>query len=408
MKIKSILVAVLLMAGVVVAPANAAEKPVVQSFKFTPNEIDLTAVNTNVEFELVVSHSDGIENQTSTVSLENSIGYKMIVIMNRTDSPIDVSRKIVTFRGTLAVPRDVQPGAYVATASEVRSGNKSTQQYGTGAITIANFRDLVGGENALLVKRNASLGLDYLTFVGPSYNTTTSISYIDIAKYSANNSPILRVGEMYNPSDYFEVQVKNVKLEVTTATPSICSTDGTLLKFLAEGRCAFTVFTRANSNYLLKSSDQAVTVGSARAKATLTIEKLANLDFSQFPKQISVPWVYGPTQNWILPQSITPGVCGTATFYVNIYSGGICSLTYQVAANSSFLASDLYTQSFEILKDGKSVVVPTPTPTPTPVATPTPTAKPVVKKTITCVKGKKTIKKTAVSPKCPAGYKLKK
>ena len=91
-----------------------------------------------------------------------------------------------------------------------------------------------------------------------------------------------------------------------------------------------------------------------------------------------------------------------------IYSGGICSLTYQVAANSSFLASDLYTQSFEILKDGKSVVVPTPTPTPTPVATPTPTAKPVVKKTITCVKGKKTIKKTAVSPKCPAGYKLKK
>jgi hypothetical protein len=66
----------------------------------------------------------------------------------------------------------------------------------------------------------------------------------------------------------------------------------------------------------------------------------------------------------------------------------------------------LYTQSFEILKDGKSVVVPTPVVTPTPVATPT--AKPVVKKTITCVKGKKTVKKTAVSPKCPAGYKLKK
>jgi hypothetical protein len=66
----------------------------------------------------------------------------------------------------------------------------------------------------------------------------------------------------------------------------------------------------------------------------------------------------------------------------------------------------LYTQSFDILKDGQPVVAPTPVVTPTPVATPT--AKPVVKKTITCVKGTKTIKKTAVSPKCPKGYKLKK
>jgi hypothetical protein len=47
---------------------------------------------------------------------------------------------------------------------------------------------------------------------------------------------------------------------------------------------------------------------------------------------------------------------------------------------------------------------------PTPVATPTPTptANPVVKKTITCIKGTKTIKRTAVSPKCPKGYKVKK
>jgi hypothetical protein len=31
----------------------------------------------------------------------------------------------------------------------------------------------------------------------------------------------------------------------------------------------------------------------------------------------------------------------------------------------------------------------------------------VVKKTITCIKGTKTIKRTAVSPKCPKGYKVK-
>jgi hypothetical protein len=73
-----------------------------------------------------------------------------------------------------------------------------------------------------------------------------------------------------------------------------------------------------------------------------------------------------------------------------------------------FLPSDVYLKSFEVIKEGQPVVVPTPVATPTPTATPTATPKPVVKKTISCVKGTKTIKKTAISPKCPAGYKVKK
>jgi hypothetical protein len=47
-------------------------------------------------------------------------------------------------------------------------------------------------------------------------------------------------------------------------------------------------------------------------------------------------------------------------------------------------------------------------PAPIVTATPTPSAKPVVKKTtITCVKGKITKKVTALTPKCPSGYKKK-
>ena len=71
-------------------------------------------------------------------------------------------------------------------------------------------------------------------------------------------------------------------------------------------------------------------------------------------------------------------------------------------ATESRLASDVFVQSFKVTKEGEVEV------TPTPVVTPTPTAKPVVKRTISCVKGTKTVKKTAVSPKCPKGYKLKK
>ena len=53
----------------------------------------------------------------------------------------------------------------------------------------------------------------------------------------------------------------------------------------------------------------------------------------------------------------------------------------------------------------EKVVAPTPTPTPSESSVVTPVAKKKV--TISCVKGKTTKKVTAVSPKCPAGYKKK-
>ena len=60
-------------------------------------------------------------------------------------------------------------------------------------------------------------------------------------------------------------------------------------------------------------------------------------------------------------------------------------------------------------KDFNQVEVNQPTPAktipPKVIPTPTPQAK---KTTITCIKGKLTKKVTAVKPKCPAGYKLKK
>jgi hypothetical protein len=80
-----------------------------------------------------------------------------------------------------------------------------------------------------------------------------------------------------------------------------------------------------------------------------------------------------------------------------------------------FLSAANFEFSAPIIKAKLSqevVVEPTPTPTPTPTATatPTPTKKPVVAKktTITCVKGKTSKKVTAIKPKCPTGFKVKK
>jgi hypothetical protein len=195
-------------------------------------------------------------------------------------------------------------------------------------------------------------------------------------------------------------------LSVKSYTSDVCSVDGKVLLLKKEGSCSFSVFTSKTKDYKEFISNQSATITEARVKPVLVIDKIPNQDVKSIGESITIPGVYGPSQTYVLPVTQTPSVCFASFLFVKIVSGGTCKLTYQSPESASLMASDLYTVSFEILKDGQPVVAPTPVVTPTPVATPT--AKPIVKKTITCVKGKKTVKKTAVSPKCPKGYKLKK
>jgi hypothetical protein len=173
-----------------------------------------------------------------------------------------------------------------------------------------------------------------------------------------------------------------------------------------------------------------------------------------------------------MPKATTPTVCIASGFYVQIVGGGTCTITYQMEASSSYLASDLYKVSFEVtrdpqtitftpvttadiatksltltatasgggavtysttspdncsisgsilnlLKSGNCVVTATQSGTSalapvTASATITLTGtvvtpKPVVtKKTIVCFKGKTTKKVSGTNPKCPKGYKVKK
>ena len=174
------------------------------------------------------------------------------------------------------------------------------------------------------------------------------------------------------------------------------------MSFVKEGNCAFTVSTAKTNEYPAKTSSQYATITAARVKIQLVVEKVADQTDVGLPKTIELNRVYGASSGWILPKSETPTICIAAGFFVKLLAPGNCKLSYVSPETETYRASDVYIQSFEILKDGKPYVAPTP------AATPTPTAKPVVKKTITCVKGNKTVKRTGTSPKCPAGYKLKK
>jgi hypothetical protein len=400
MKIKSLFVAVLLMAGVVVAPAQAAEKPTVESFTVTPQDIDLSGSSTTVTFELVVSHPFGIDETSTVVTLKNSRNDTLSAYLTRTDANVGTQK--VTFKGSIPIPRNINTGVYTFSASGVKNNSLAGYQYDTGIIEGGKIRTLVGAESGLLVRSGGELNLDYETFVGPSYDTTLSVSYNNPAKFNFSNAPIWKVGETYDPTKYYESRVSSLALSLFSSTPSVCSTDGKFLNLIKEGNCSFIVSTAKTKDYVAKSSNQLVVITAARIKPTLSINKISNQDVKDLGKSIDIGWVYSATDGWLTPLSPTPTVCFASGFFVKLISGGTCKLTYQTSANPSYLASDLYTVSFEILKDGQPVVVPTP------VATPTPIPKPVVKKTISCVKGTKTIKKTAISPKCPAGYKLKK
>ena len=472
MKIKSVLIAIFLMVGLAPGVAQANARPIVESFIFTPNDVELISANTNISFELVVSHPSGIKNTQTSATLTGPNGSTLAVNLIRSDSPVNLSITKVVFRGTLTVPQTMPAGSYTINVAEVSNNPSAGYEYGTGVITPSKLRDLTGAENVLLIRNSGDLNLVYDTFVGPTHNTLLSISYNNPSKYNNNNPPIWKVGEVYEPSKYFELRVPTLPLVVTSSTPTVCSTDGKELKLVETGNCTFKVSTAKTKDYALKEITQVVTITAARSKPELVMSIIANQTSKNLPKMIEIFRVYSPTGVYILPQATTPAVCIASGFYVQIVGGGTCTLTYQSEANTSYLASDLYKVSFEVTRDpqtitfapattvdiatksltltatassggaitfastpnenctisgstlnllkaGNCVVTATQAGTSTlaPVSASATitltgtvvTPKPVVtKKTIVCVKGKTTKKVSGTNPKCPKGYKVKK
>ena len=468
MRIKSIAVAVALVLPTFYVPAaQAAEKPVIESFTFTPNEIDVLSANNKVDIELIVSHPSGIENSKTIATLTSSRNDNLSTNLTRIDSPINLSLTKVTYRGSLVVPRDIATGVYTFTVEALKNNSSAGYQYSTDTLVSKKIRNVVGIESGLLVRSGGDLNLTYDTFVGPTYDSTLGVTYNDPITYTSSNLPIWKVGETFTPSKYYELRVPSLSLGITSATPLVCSSDGKELKFLKVGSCNFTVSTPKTNDYKAKVSNQTVTITSARIKPELTLDKIANQTAKDLPKSVSIFQVYSASEGFVFPQSATPTVCFGSGFFVRIVSGGTCTLTYQTKETATYLASDLYKVSFEVTRDPQSITFALPatvnasvktfpltstttsggavtyesstagncsvsgstltllksgncsvTATQAGTSTLAPTSATATtmivgvaqttKKTITCTKGKSTKKVTGTNPKCPTGYKLKK
>ena len=468
MKIKSTIIALaLVMTGLVTTPAIATENPTVESFTFTPTEIDLLGASTKLDFELIVSHPFGIENLSTYVTIKDSRGSTWGANIIRNESPVNPVLKKVTFKGSLTLPRTLTTGVYSVSAAEVKNNSTAGYTYGTGAIVSKKIRDLIDAENSLLVRSGSDLNYEYSTFQGPSYDSSLSITYKNPIKYNSNNPPIWKVGEIFNPVDYYEQKVSSLALQIKTTTPTVCSTDGKTVKLIAEGSCDFTVFTAKTSDFALYESKRIVQITSARIKSVLSISKIDNQTSKDLPKSLSLAEVYSAAEGYVLPKTTTPAICVPVGFTVRLISGGVCTLTYETAATSTYLASDVYQQTFEILRDPQTISFTLPstvnvsskslaltstassgsvvaysttstgvcsitgstlnlltggnctvtaTQAGTSILAPASATATVIltsavvtnKKSITCVKGKSTKKVSGTNPKCPKGYKLKK
>lgn len=347
--IKAILVVVLIFSFIQPAFAKVSTKPTVVSFTMTPDTVDTASTNTLVSFKLIVSNPTGIASTQTQVTLTDKLSNTATAQLVRTDSPVQNSLATVTFQGTLTLPYNLPNGVYWATAKPVDSLNADgTIGYSTDTINATTTSKIAGAENALLVRKGGELNFAYPTFRGPADDKTIGSSFVN-SKFASVTDPIWKVGESFNPNDYYELITPSLSLKVKSLSPATCTSDGTILHLTAEGGCSYVVYTEKTSDYQLYQDSRTATITTARIKPSYAVGTIATQSSTVLPLVIAGPYVFG-INGFIIPVSSTPSVCYPTSTYVTIISGGTCTLNYSTAGTSTYLPSDVYPLTFEITR----------------------------------------------------------
>ena len=348
------LAGIALVGAVQPANADAPTVPTLVSFTMSPNSVDIATPNTTVTFDLVVSNPSGISSNQVLVTLSDGGSNTVFVPIVRTDSPVNSALQTVEFKGTYNVSSNLPTGVYKATAAAV-TGLTATgsQGYSTQTLSATTTSTVVGATNALLVRNGGYLNFAYSTFTGPAFNLTLANHFVN-PKFNSAPAPIWKVGESFNPSDYYELTVPTLAMKVKTVTPAICTSNGTTISLIATGTCEFIVYTEKTLDYQYKQDDEVVSVTAARTKPTFSLGTIATQSSTTLPLSIQGPFVYGPL-GLVIPVTATPTVCYPVGTYVSIISGGTCTLNYSTPASANFLASDITPLTFQITRTAQTV-----------------------------------------------------
>jgi len=471
MKLKVLLIGMILSSSLInLSNASAGDQPTTEVFTASQVDVDLNNPDLKINFEIIFTHPDGLGDTSTTLILTNGGTNTISTPLIRTDNPINFSNTRVVYRGSITIPRTFTPGVYKYSVDGVTSNLSNGLRYPSGTISGPLLRSLKGAEFGILVRNKGFLDLNYSTINGPTYESQSGKSYTNMDKYLSVSEPIWKVGETINPNDYFESTIPGNKLQVATTTPSICSVDSNLMKLISVGDCSFTISTPRTNEYLPKIIYQSKSITAPRKPQTLTIESIAAQSAKNLPITLLLSQVYASgvsAVEYVIPKSITPEICETGGYILKIVSGGACLITYRAPGNTSYLPSETYTQTILIDKQAQTIafqpiqsidvksktldlivtssskgsilystsstgicsisgstlnLIKTGNCSVTATAAETNIFSPVSatvnilltgstaadKKTINCIKGKTTKKVTAINPRCPAGYKIKK
>jgi hypothetical protein len=334
--------------------ADAPTVPTLVSFTMSPNSVDIATVNTTIKFDLIVNNPTGIASNQVLVTLTDGANNTIFVPIVRTDSPVNSALQNVEFKGTYNVPSNLSTGVYKATAAPI-TGLTSTggQGYSTQTVIATTTSTVVGATNALLVRNGGYLNFAYSTFTGPAYNLNLGNRFLN-PKYNSVAAPIWKVGEIFNPSDYYELTVPTLVLKAKTTTTATCTSNGTVISLIAIGSCEFVVYTDKTLDYQYKQDSQVVSITAARTKPTFSLGTVTTQSSAVLPLSIPGPFVYLST-GLLIPVSVTPTVCYPVGTYITIISGGTCTLNYSTPASANYLASDVTPLTFQITRTAQTV-----------------------------------------------------
>jgi hypothetical protein len=342
------------------AQADVPTIPSVVSFTISPDSLDIVTTNRTVTFDLIVNNPAGISSPQTLVTLTDGVNNSLVYPILRTDSPLNNSLERVEFKGSFTLPNTLPAGAYTATAAPIIGLNSAGGiGYSTQTINATSTSTILGAKNALLVRSGGNLNFAYATFVGPTFSTSHSNIFIN-PKYNSVAAPVWRVGETFNPSDFYELAVPTLTLKVKTTTPTTCTSDGARVSLLATGSCEFIVYTDKTLDYQYKQDAQVVVVTAGRTKPSLSVSVVSTQSSKTLPLTIEGPFVYGVT-GIVFPVSSTPLVCYPVGSYITIISGGTCTLNYSTGETSSYLASDSYPMTFQITREAQTLTFILPT-----------------------------------------------
>jgi len=343
------------------AQADTRSIPSVVSFTMSPDSVDVATGNSTITFDLIVNNETGIYSTSDLVTVTDGGSNSFVTRLTRTDSPVSTSLQRVEFKGTYLITNTLATGVYSATAAPIVGATAAgSPGISTQEIIASTSSKVVGAENSLLVRNNGNLDFAYKTFIGPTFNTYLGIGYKN-SKYTSAVAPIWKVGETFNPSDYYELEVPTLALKIKTNTPKVCSTDGKIVTLAGEGECSFIVYTERTLDYQYRQDAVNAKVLPGRAKPTLTVGTVATQSSSALPLSIPGPLVYGPSTELVIPVSATPSICYPAGSYITVISGGTCTLNYSTVASTNYLASDVFPLTFQITRSVQTLTFLLPT-----------------------------------------------